>query len=549
MVSQQTGRDKVPPARGINMVDSVLVSSQECEHSSRSCSWGSQCHCRHSVKEGSDPSHRVGSRSVGIQTSVYADVHTYDRSVCNQIQQTSPSVCFSSPGFNGIGYGCFSDRLESKIPIRFSASESGPKGADKILVVSSDRDATDSTVLGNQGSLHSASATQRDSANSFASGFQAPEAAAHSRFSPESQGSQPPCLLVEDSLSSQGFSAEVIERVLNPVRTSSKTVYDAKWNSFVSYCQNLDIDHVNISIPQLADFFEYLFSERKLQPQTVKGYRSALNLRLCHKLGDLGSNGLLNKLFRSFDRERPRSICRVQPWDLTLVLKALTKAPFEPLSTISLKFLSWKTVFLIALASGRRRSEIHAIRRSKIFHSEAWKSVTFRIDHFLCKNQSHTESGDFFNSFSIPSLSQSLDKSFKEDRTLCPVRALRYYLDRTEKEGKNKGLCALFVPLIETKKELSKASLSNWIKRCIEYILSNCSTDNAQEFKVKAHDVRSLAASWSLKGCFSIDEIMQACTWKNHSTFTRFYFKDALENDQGESRLAPFVAAQSIIKH
>ena len=32
----------------------------------------------------------------------------------------------------------------------------------------------------------------------------------------------------------------------------------------------------------------------------------------------------------------------------------------------------------------------------------------------------------------IPALAPTLDKSLKDDRTLCPVRALRYYLDKTK---------------------------------------------------------------------------------------------------------------------
>ena len=53
---------------------------------------------------------------------------------------------------------------------------------------------------------------------------------------------------------------------------------------------------------------------------------------------------------------------RVVPhWDLSLVLDCLKESPFEPMSSCSFKWLSQKAVFFIALASGRRRSEIHAI--------------------------------------------------------------------------------------------------------------------------------------------------------------------------------------------
>ena len=81
---------------------------------------------------------------------------------------------------------------------------------------------------------------------------------------------------------------------------------------------------------------------------------------------------------------------------------------------------------------------------------------------------------------------------------------MRYYLDRTKREGKNKSLEALFVTLIETGRELSKASLSIWIKNCISFVLSNCSTENAQVHKIRASDIRAMAASWALIGGFSM---------------------------------------------
>ena len=44
----------------------------------------------------------------------------------------------------------------------------------------------------------------------------------------------------------------------------------------------------------------------------------------------------------------------------TFLLSSLTKAPFEPIKDTDLKHLTLKTAFLLALASGKRRSEIHA---------------------------------------------------------------------------------------------------------------------------------------------------------------------------------------------
>ena len=48
----------------------------------------------------------------------------------------------------------------------------------------------------------------------------------------------------------------------------------------------------------------------------------------------------------------------VPPWDLGLVLGALGQAPFEPLESASLKWLYYKTAFLLAVTSARRVGEL-----------------------------------------------------------------------------------------------------------------------------------------------------------------------------------------------
>ena len=97
------------------------------------------------------------------------------------------------------------------------------------------------------------------------------------------------------------------------------------------------------------------------------------------------------------------------------------------MSSCSLKCLTQKTVFLIALASGRRRSELHTL-------SATPGSVKFSADkssvelHFfpgiLAKNQLPSVAGV---PLEIPALPGS-----GPDITLCPVRALRIYMRRTK---------------------------------------------------------------------------------------------------------------------
>ena len=66
----------------------------------------------------------------------------------------------------------------------------------------------------------------------------------------------------------------------------------------------------------------------------------------------------------------------------------------------------------------------------------------------------------------IPALAPSLDRSLKGDRSLCPVRALLYYLDRTSDIRQNKEL--VFVSFKKGfDKDISPVTISSWIKQTV----------------------------------------------------------------------------------
>ena len=66
----------------------------------------------------------------------------------------------------------------------------------------------------------------------------------------------------------------------------------------------------------------------------------------------------------------------------------------------------------------------------------------------------------------IPAMAPILDKSLKFYRSLCPVRALSYYLDRTSDVRQNKEL--VFVSFKKGfNKDISPATISSWIKQTV----------------------------------------------------------------------------------
>ena len=171
------------------------------------------------------------------------------------------------------------------------------------------------------------------------------------------------------------------------------------------------------------------------------------------------------RLLDSFHRDRPKGRRGIPTWNLSLVLHQLTKAPFEPLKEVSLTHLTFKTVFLLALGSGKRRSEIHAWLHKNIRHQSDWSKVSlYHSPSFLSKNQLAKEGPDSVAPVVIPALAPTLDKSLKGNRSLCPVRALRYYLDRTSDLRQNKEL--VFVSFKKGfDKDISPATVSSWIKQ------------------------------------------------------------------------------------
>ena len=73
----------------------------------------------------------------------------------------------------------------------------------------------------------------------------------------------------------------------------------------------------------------------------------------------LGEDSDLFNQIKGMYQCKPSKKALVSNWSLPLVPDRLNKPPFEPLETADIKF--FKTVFLVAVASGRRVSGIHAL--------------------------------------------------------------------------------------------------------------------------------------------------------------------------------------------
>ena len=288
------------------------------------------------------------------------------------------------------------------------------------------------------------------------------------------------------------------------------------------------------------DFFLFLRDQRKLTLPTLKGYRSALAAVLRLREVDLSTSQELSTLFKAFAREAPVVRSPTPKWDLALVLDSLTSPPYEPIFTADIKFITRKTVFLLAFASAKRVSELQGLT-SVVAHPDDWSSATLTLDPaFLAKTE--LASDPLSRTFTIPSLSLASDDA---DRSLCPVRSLRAYLARTLSRRVKDS--RLFIPFVGERSAVSRNTISLWIKDVVRRAYSSASQDQLRLHQRSAHEVRALATSWAFSHCLSLRDVMEAATWRSHSTFSSFYFRDTSLVSDGVYRLGPVVAAQRVV--
>ncbi len=170
----------------------------------------------------------------------------------------------------------------------------------------------------------------------------------------------------------------------------------------------------------------------------------------------LGMHNLIRTFLKGVSRLRPSRKGMVPQWDLNLVLSSLSCAPFEPLTNAAVKWLSLKSAFLLAIATARRVSELHALSVSPqcLRWGPECKQVTLWPNPaFLPK----VLSLQYVNKPIIIS-------AFTDDHrsVLCPVRALRQYVGVT---AAWRATDQLFVCYGDHRKgtAVSKDRLSHWV--------------------------------------------------------------------------------------
>jgi hypothetical protein len=246
---------------------------------------------------------------------------------------------------------------------------------------------------------------------------------------------------------------------------------------------------------------------------TICGHRSAIS-RYHRGLNGIkiGDHKRISEFIQGAFNKNPPQRVLVPNWDLSVVLQVLQEPPFEPLEGLDLKLLTFKTVFLVAITSARRVSEIQALGRFSPFARFEKENVCLNtIPGFLSKtaNPSHLGQDIILPSFC------------KESQALCVKCVLEHYIKVTGSliSPTTQRLFVAFGGASKGKPVCSQ-TIAGWLVRTIRM---------AYEIKelpppeVKAHSTRSAATSWGLFSKASLQQIVAAADWRQSSTFIRHY--------------------------
>ena len=197
--------------------------------------------------------------------------------VCHQIQQQTATVCVTGPRPPGMSSGCIQPLLGGPGPIRFlTSSHLGQSGGEvtglPLQQNNSDcpRVAQHALVLGSSGNVQPNPTVSAQHTKPSVSAIQPGS-------SQEPVESEPTCLAPRASaIKEQGFSEAVAVQIEAPQRGLTRSVYKTKWTIFTKWCLSNQVDFRAPPLKAIADFLLYLFRDKKLQPGTIDGYRSAI---------------------------------------------------------------------------------------------------------------------------------------------------------------------------------------------------------------------------------------------------------------------------------
>ena len=312
------------------------------------------------------------------------------------------------------------------------------------------------------------------------------------------------------------------------------------WRSFYHWFSRQEKDPLHPSIRTVLSYLQHL-RRRDLKHSTILSHISALSS--CTNKVDgvlVGRHPLVARWVLCDRAQNPPRKSLVHRWNLLLVLAVLTVKPFEPLRQGTPQDLTLKMLFLLAVTSALRVSEIHALCIDPPFLIQnPWSFHLALNPTFLSKTS--TEVALFFDleiTAFYPEPTNALEWGF---HLMCPVCALHIYLRCTEhSHGPNRSLFGMREGPIACIKAMDKL-LPN---RSCSFRLSS-SRPGASVLTCIRYGACCMVTSWAEIARVPPSEICRGATWSAPCTFAQLYRLDFSGSGFGDAVLETAARAGS----
>ena len=277
----------------------------------------------------------------------------------------------------------------------------------------------------------------------------------------------------------------------------------------MQFCHEQKIDKINPSLGEILAFLTKLHDEG-LSYSAINTAKSMLSsmFEIIHKR-DIGKETLIKRFMKGIYHIKPVFPKSLFTWDVKVVLNFLESLDNK---CLSLRLLSVKLAILLILTTGQRCQTLKSMNITNMEVNSNY--VKIRIGEILkqTKPQHHLE--------------EIYIEAFNQNSSICVVKALQYYIQKTKSIRKDSDL---FIISQKPHSAASKSTIANWIKLGLRLagIDMNLFTP---------HSTRSASTS-AVVSRIPIDTIIKTAGWTSECTFRKFYKRPVSNNSTFSNQL------------
>ena len=297
--------------------------------------------------------------------------------------------------------------------------------------------------------------------------------------------------------------------MMNGWRKSTLRQYDVYLKKWIHYCKTKNNHPLERNVNCVLQFLKHLYT-LKYSYSAINTARSALSV--IFDSPPIGDTPLVSRFLKAVYNLRPNLPKYSQTWSVSTVLKHLES--LSPVRFLSLQVLSHKLATLLALVTGQRLQTLHALDLKFCVYEK--DCIVFNIQSLL---KHSTPANKTSNCVYI--------HAYPDNKKICPMFLLKYYIKRTEKLRKDS---MLFINHMQPHNPISKDTLSRWVKISLQKAGINTT-------KFKVHSTRSASTSAAAAASVDINTILKAASWTNSNTFAKHYNKPIINNTYSKAIL------------